>query len=70
MIITCMLNFFNIVAYSIFTSKKTDTFNTMKLKIDLRYPLRNTPVVKGKRFREQNKKNLSVLGTMYFEMQL
>ena len=48
-----MLNFFNIFAYSIFTSeKKKDTFNTIKLKIDLRYPLRNTLVVKGKHLRE------------------
>ena len=32
----------------IFTSKKTDTFNTIKLKIGLRYPLRETHVVKGR----------------------
>ena len=52
-----MLNFFNIFAYSIFTSKKKkDTFNTIKLKIGLRYPLRNTLVVKGKILREQTKK--------------
>ena len=52
-----MLNFFNIFAYSIFTSKKqTDTFNAIKLKRGLRYPLRNTPVAKGKSFREQTKK--------------
>ena len=68
MIVTCMLNFFNIFAYNIFTIKKPDTFNTIKLKIGLRYPLRNTLVVKGKSFREQTKKNVSVLGTMYFEM--
>ena len=53
-----MLIFFNIFAYSIFTSKKRDTctFYTIKLKIGLRYPLRNTLVVKGKIFREQTKK--------------
>ena len=51
-----MLIFFNIFAYSIFTSKKKDTFNTIKLKIRLRYPLRNTFVVKGKILREQTKK--------------
>ena len=50
--------------------KKTDTFNTIKLKIGLRYPLRCTLIVKGKRFREQTQKNLSILGTMYFEKQL
>ena len=32
--------------------KKKDTFNTIKLKIDFRYPLRNTLVVKGKHLRE------------------
>ena len=63
-------NFFNIFGYSIFTSKKTDAFNTIKLNIDLSYPLRNTLVVKGKMLREQTKKNLSILGTMYFEMQV
>ena len=65
-----MLNFFNIFAYSIFTSKKKkkDTFKTIKLKIGLRYPLRNTLVVKGKILREQTKETLSILGTMYFEM--
>ena len=32
----------------IFTSnEKTDTFNTIKLKIGLKYPLRDTHVVKG-----------------------
>ena len=36
--------------------KKKDTFNTIKLKIGLRYPLRNTLVVKGKILREQTKK--------------
>ena len=54
-----MLNLFNIFAYSIFSSKKrekTDTFNPVKLKIGLRYPLRNTLVVKGKSFGEQTKK--------------
>ena len=52
-----MLNFFNIFAYSIFTNKKkTDTFNTIKLKIGLGYPLRNTLVVNGISFREQTKK--------------
>ena len=45
-----MLNFFNI-----FTSKKK-TFNTIKLKMGLRYPLRNTLVVKVKNLREQTKK--------------
>ena len=50
-----MLIFFNIFAYSIFTSKK-NTINTIKLKIRLRYPLRNTFVVKGKILREQTKK--------------
>ena len=64
-----MLNFFNIFAYSMLTSKKKkDTFNTIKLKIGLRYPLRNTLVVKGKILREQTKETLSILGTMYFEM--
>ena len=57
-----MLNFFNISAYSIFTSKKK-TFNTIKLKMGLRYPLRNTLVVKG-----TNQENPSILGAMYFEM--
>ena len=33
--------------------QNTDTFNTIKLKIGLRHPSRDTPVVKGKRFREQ-----------------
>ena len=42
------VKFFNIFAYSIFTSKKKDTFNTIKLKIGLSYPLRNTLVVRGK----------------------
>ena len=66
-----MLNFFNIFANSIFTSKKNQTFNTVKLKIGLRYPLSNTPVVNGKiKFQEANQKNLRVLGTMYFEMKL
>ena len=53
-----MLNFFNIFAYSIFTSKKKkkDIFKTIKLKIGLRYPLRNTLVVKGKNLREHTKK--------------
>ena len=55
-----MLNFFNIFAYSLFTSKKKkDTFNTIKPKIGLRYEFQGT-----------NPKNLSVLGTTYFEMQL
>ena len=56
--VKCMLNFFNIFAYSIFTSKKKkkDTFKTIKLKIGLRYPLRNTLVVKGKNLREHTKK--------------
>ena len=45
-----MLNFFNI-----FTSKKK-TFNTIKLKMGLRYPLRNTLVVEVKNVREQTKK--------------
>ena len=36
--------------------KKKDTFNTIKLKIGLRYPLRNTLVVKGKNLREHTKK--------------
>ena len=66
-----MLNFFNIFANSIFTTKKNQTFNTVKLKIGLRYFLSNTPVVNGKiKFQEANQKNLRVLGTMYFEMQL
>ena len=43
-----MLIFFNIIAYSIFTRKKKDTFNTIKLKIGLSYPLRNALVVRGK----------------------
>ena len=37
-------------------AKKKGTFNTIKLKIGLRYPLRNTLVIKWKRFREQTKK--------------
>ena len=66
-----MLNFLNIFANSIFTSKTNQTFNTVKLKIGLRYPLSNTPVVNGKiKFQEANQKNLRVLGTTYFEMQL
>ena len=40
----------------IYQQKKKDTFNTIKLKISLRYPLRNTFVVKGKILREQTKK--------------
>ena len=40
----------------IYQQKKKDTFNTIKLKIGLRYPLRNTLVVKGKILREQTKK--------------
>ena len=40
----------------IYQQKKTDTFNTIKLKIGLRYPLGKTLVVKGKSFREQTKK--------------
>ena len=40
----------------------------IKLKIGFRYPLRNTLVVKGKKFKGTNQKNLSILGTMYFEM--
>ena len=52
-------------------AKNPDTFNTIKLKIGLRYPLSNTPVVNGKiKFQGANQKNLRVLGTMYFEMQL
>ena len=48
-----MLNFFNIFATVYLPAKKKkDTFNTIKLKIDLRYPLRNTLVVKGKHLRE------------------
>ena len=55
----------------IYQQKKPDTFNTVKLKIGLRYPLSNTPVVNGKiKFQGANQKNLRVLGTMYFEMQL
>ena len=56
MIVACMLILFNIFAYSIFTCKKTDTFNTIKLKIGLRYSLGNILVVKGKNVREQTKK--------------
>ena len=51
-----MLIFFNIIAYSIFTRKMKDTFNTIKLKIGLSYPLRNTLVFKEKNLREQTKK--------------
>ena len=40
----------------IYQHKKKDTFNTIKLKIGLRYPLRNKLVVKGKNLREQTKK--------------
>ena len=36
--------------------KKKDTFKTIKLKIGLRYPLRNKLVVKGKNLREHTKK--------------
>ena len=40
----------------IYQQKKPDTFNTIKLKIGLGYPLRNTLVVNGISFREQTKK--------------
>ena len=40
----------------IYQQKKTDRFNTVKLKICFTYPLRNILVVKGKSFREQTKK--------------
>ena len=43
----------------IYQQKKTDTLNTIKLKIGLSYYFQGT-----------NPKNLTVLGTMYFEMGL
>ena len=46
--------------------QKPHTFNTIKLKIGLRYPLRNSLV--GEKFQGTNQKNLSVLGAMYFKM--
>ena len=45
------VKFFQYLCNSIFTSKKPDTFNTIKLKVGLSCPLRNTLVVKGKSFR-------------------
>ena len=73
MIVTCMLNF-SISLHTVYLpSKKTKnkkqkphTFNTIKLKIGLRYPLRNSLV--GEKFQGTNQKKLSVLGTMYFKM--
>ena len=62
------VKFFQYLCIQYIYQQKKETFNTIKLKIGLRYPLRNTLVVKGKILREQTKKNLSILGTMYFEM--
>ena len=52
------VKFFSISLYTVYfpAKKKKDTFNTIKLKIGLRYPLRNTLVVKRKNLREQTKK--------------
>ena len=49
--------FFSIPLHAVYLpAKRPDTFNTIKLKIGLRYPLGNTLVVKGKNLREQTKK--------------
>ena len=49
-------NFFQYPCIQYIYQQKPDTFNTIKQKIGLRYPLRNTLVVKGKNLREQTKK--------------
>ena len=65
------VKFFQYLCKQYIYHQKNQTFNTVKLKIGLRYFLSNTPVVNGKiKFQEANQKNLRVLGTMYFEMQL
>ena len=56
MIVTCMLIFSISLDTVYLPAKKPDAFNTIKLKIGLSYPLRNTLVVKGKILREQTKK--------------
>ena len=56
MIVTCMLIFSISLDTVYLPAKKPDAFNTIKLKIGLSYPLRNTLVVKGRILREQTKK--------------
>ena len=51
-----MLNFFQYLCIQYIYQQKKDTFNTIKLKKGLSYPLRNTLVLKGKNLREQTKK--------------
>ena len=50
------VKFFQYLCIQYIYQQKKETFNTIKLKIGLRYPLRNTLVVKGKILREQTKK--------------
>ena len=50
------VKFFQYLCIQYIYQQKKDTFNTIKLKLGFRYPLRNTLVVKGKNLREQPKK--------------
>ena len=50
------VKFFQYLCIQYIYQQKKDTFNTIKLKLGFRYPLRNTLVVKVKNLREQTKK--------------